>query len=214
MMRELLEGWKNFRQRVLPGKQQLFSRLAKGQHPQAVFVTCSDSRIVPELMTQTEPGELFVLRNAGNIIPPSGTAGAGGEGATLEFAINALKVPSIIVCGHTGCGAIQGLLNPDSTTQLPVVAEWLEGISHVREAVQRQYGELDAEQLLLMAVRENVRAQLQSLRTYPFISQALAEGRLTTDGWVYHIETGELEVLDPEQNQFVHAESISLKSNV
>lgn len=205
-MRDLLEGWKEFCQRELPRKQQLFERLAGGQSPAAVFITCSDSRIVPELITQTEPGDLFVLRNAGNIVPPADAPGAGGEAATLEYAVNVLKVPQIVVCGHSHCGAIAGLLNPASTTQLPVVTDWLSGIAHVRDEVERQFAHLSDEERLLMAVRTNVRAQLESLRSYPFVAEAIDQGRLTIAGWVYRFETGELEVLDQRSEEFVSVE--------
>lgn len=123
-MEKLIRGIHEFQSTHFSPQRELFQRLAGGQRPDALFITCSDSRIDPSLLTQTKPGELFILRNAGNIVPPYGAAN-GGEGATIEYAIRALGIRDIIVCGHTHCGAMQGLLQPEALEDLPAVRSWL-----------------------------------------------------------------------------------------
>src|SRR6188768_474396 len=123
-VQELVAGVHHFRAHLFREQRELFERLAKGQEPQSLFITCSDSRIDPNLITHTDPGDLFVLRNAGNIIPAYG-ATAGGEVATIEFAIMGLGVRDIVVCGHSHCGAMKGVLDPSSVAEMPAVADWL-----------------------------------------------------------------------------------------
>jgi carbonic anhydrase len=180
----------------------LFERLADGQHPVALFITCSDSRINPNMVTQTDPGELFILRNAGNIIPPHG-AGNGGEAATIEFAIAGLGIPDIIVCGHSRCGAMQGLLNPERLKDMPAVASWLSHAEATRRIVRDKYRERTGAALLTTTVEENVLVQLENLRTHPSVAAGVAQGKLKLHGWVYKIETGEIFAYDPERGQFV-----------
>ena len=122
-MQKLIKGIHQFQSNHFASQRELFERLAHGQYPEALFITCSDSRINPNLITQSEPGDLFILRNAGNIIPPSG-AGQGGEGATIEFAVAGLGVQNIVICGHSHCGAIKGLLEPESLRDMPSVVAW------------------------------------------------------------------------------------------
>src|SRR5262249_54805959 len=124
-MTRIIQGVLNFQKRVFGSKQQQFESLAKGQKPLALFITCSDSRVMPDMLAQTEPGELSVLRNAGNLVPPHG-AGSGAEAATIEYAIDQLKVRDVIVCGHSRCGAMHGLLEPAALQKLPSVAAWLD----------------------------------------------------------------------------------------
>src|SRR5690349_55453 len=123
-MERIIRGIHQFQNNVFSTQRELFERLASGQKPEALFITCSDSRINPNLVTQTKPGELFIMRNAGNIIPPYGAAN-GGEGATIEYAVAALGIKDIIVCGHTHCGAMNGLLNLNKLTKMPSVVSWL-----------------------------------------------------------------------------------------
>ena len=137
-MEKIIRGIHAFQQDVFGTQQQLFSSLSEGQHPDALFVTCSDSRIDPCLVTQTKPGDLFVLRNAGNIIPPYG-ASNGGEAAAVEFAVTGLGVKDIIVCGHSQCGAVSGLLNPDQLEKMPTVAEWLRHASASWRSAAREF---------------------------------------------------------------------------
>src|SRR3954447_11455432 len=134
-MTRILQGVLSFQRRIFGGKQEQFEQLAKGQKPLALFITCSDSRVMPDLLAQTEPGELFVLRNAGNLVPPHG-AGSGAEAATVEYAISQLEVRDVILCGHSRCGAMHGLLEPAALAKLPSVAGWLEHAKAILPEVQ------------------------------------------------------------------------------
>lgn len=200
-MQTLVEGVHHFRQNVFPSKLRLFKRLAKGQQPIALFITCSDSRINPNLITQTEPGELFILRNAGNIVPTYGAA-AGGEGATIEYAVAGLDVADVIVCGHSHCGAMNGLLQPDAIKDLPAVAAWLSHAEPTRRIVREKYGCCSNAVQVTRATEENVLLQLDNLRTHPSVAAAVARGRLKLHGWVYKIETGEVSAYDATYQQF------------
>lgn len=201
-MQKLIEGIHHFQSTIFGSQRELFERLADGQRPDALFITCSDSRINPNLITQTEPGELFILRNAGNIVPSYG-AGTGGEAATIEFAVAALGIQDIIVCGHSHCGAMHGLLHPDRLADLPAMAAWLAHAEATRRIIREKYQHLEEPALLTAAVEENVLVQLESLRTHPVVAAKLAASQLRLHGWVYKIETGEVFVYDPECGQFV-----------
>jgi carbonic anhydrase len=201
-MQKLLDGIHQFQQTIFSSQRELFLRLANYQHPDALFITCSDSRINPNLITQTEPGELFILRNAGNIIPPYGAA-SGGEGATIEFAVAGLNVQDVIICGHSHCGAIKGLLHPDSLKDMPTVSAWLSHAEATRRIMREKYCDRTGEALLTTAVEENVLVQLDNLRTHPTVAAGLAQGKLKLHAWVYKIETGEVFAYDPERGQFI-----------
>lgn len=182
--------------------KELFQRLAKGQSPDALFITCADSRISPNLITQTNPGELFIMRNAGNIVPPFGAAN-GGEGATIEFAVAGLGVKDIIVCGHTLCGAVSGLLMPEQLNGLPALSAWLSHAEATRRIIKENYSNLDEEQLLNVATQENVLVQLENLRTHPSVAARLSRGELNLHGWTYKIETGEVFAYSADVGQFL-----------
>lgn len=201
-MQKLIEGIHHFQSSLFSSQRELFERLADGQHPDALFITCSDSRINPNLITQTEPGELFILRNAGNIIPPHGAAN-GGEGATIEFAVAGLGVQDIIVCGHSHCGAVKGLLQPESLRDMPTVAAWLSHAEATRRIMRDKYADRTGTAQLTTAIEENVLVQLENLRTHPAVAAGLARGKLKLHAWVYKIETGEVFAFDPRQGQFV-----------
>jgi carbonic anhydrase len=201
-MQKLVQGIHQFQANVFSSQRELFQRLASGQSPETLFITCSDSRINPNLLTQTDPGELFILRNAGNLVPPHGAAN-GGEAATIEFAVAGLGVRDVIVCGHSHCGAIKGLLEPDMVRHLPAVRQWLQHAEATRRIVREKYTERTGLSLLTTAVEENVLVQLENLRTHPTIASRLAMGRLKLHGWVYKIETGEVFAYDPERGQFL-----------
>ena len=207
-MQKLLQGIHHFQDNVFSSQRELFERLAEGQHPDALFITCSDSRISPNLITQTEPGELFIIRNAGNIVPPYGAAN-GGEGATIEFAVVGLGIQHIIVCGHSHCGAMKGLLHPESLTGMPMMAAWLGHAEATRRIARQKYEDRPAEALLNVAIQENVLVQLENLRTHPAVAAALAGGKLKLHAWVYKIETGQVFAYDPERGQFAPLTGIS-----
>ncbi len=201
-MLKLITGLHHFQSEIFLSHKELFERLAQGQTPDALFITCSDSRINPNLITQTSPGDLFILRNAGNIIPPYGAAN-GGEGATIEFAVAGLGVQDIIVCGHSLCGAMKGLLNPEELRDMPTVAAWLSHAEATRRIVKENYTDLNDEQLLNVAMQENVLVQLDNLRTHPAVSVRLSRGELNLHGWTYKIETGEVFSYQPGEGQFL-----------
>jgi carbonic anhydrase len=205
-MRQLLHGVRIFQHRVFPACRSQFEQLAKGQAPSTLFITCSDSRIVPELVTQTAPGELFVLRNAGNLVPPYDDTAPSGEAATIEFAIEVLKVRDVIVCGHSHCGAIKGLLKPDSLAALPLVKNWLQHAEKTREAISHMcLPNETGEAHLTAAIEANVKVQLAHLRTYPCVIEAEARGELNLHGWFYRFETGDVNALVDETGAFVSA---------
>ncbi len=201
-MQKLIQGIHQFQDKNFRPLQGLFEELAKGQNPETLFITCSDSRIDPTLLTKAQPGDLFILRNAGNIIPSHG-AGNGGEAATIEFAVSALGVKDIIICGHSHCGAMAGLLHPEQVASLPAVSAWLSHAETTRRIVRDNYGHLDGDRLLTATIEENVLVQLENLRTLPAVASRLVRGDLHLHGWVYKIETGEVFAYDVEKAQFV-----------
>ena len=176
-MPKFAAGVVKFQSEVYPGKQELFEQLSQGQSPEALFITCSDSRIETAMITQTEPGELFLCRNAGNIVPPH-TSHTGGMTASIEFAVAALNVPHIVVCGHTECGAMKGAMNPEGLDSLPHVREWL-GYSKAAVDVVNELGKnTDDKSRMQMLLEQNVILQLQHLRTHPTVAVRLAKGCL------------------------------------
>jgi carbonic anhydrase len=182
-LNKLLRGIQEFQTHIFASQRKLFERLAEGQHPEALFITCSDSRVDPNLLTQTEPGDLFILRNAGNLVPPYGAAN-GGEGATIEFAVSALGIKDVIVCGHSHCGAMKGLLRPDILNGLPAVSAWLCHAAATRHTVEEKHGDRPPAALLAAAIEENVLVQLENLRTHPAIAAGLARREVNLHGWV------------------------------
>jgi carbonic anhydrase len=201
-MEKLIRGIHAFQTDYFRDQQALFAQLARHQAPETLFITCADSRIVPNLLTQTEPGELFILRNAGNIVPPHGAA-RGGEGATVEYAVAVLGVKDIIVCGHSQCGAMKGLLDPRSTESLPAVHEWLGHAAATRRIVTENYADVtDPEARLTACIKENVLVQLENLRTLPSVAARLARGDLHLHAWVYEIESGQVFAYDPSDRAF------------
>ncbi len=180
---KIRDGYDNFRNEQFPQHKELFAELGSGQSPEVMFVTCSDSRIDPNLITQTLPGELFVIRNAGNLVP---TRKASGVAATLEYGVKVLKVRHIVVCGHSHCGAVSAALAPpESLADLPYVAAWLNESGPALPA-------LPAEDKLNVAIEHNVRAQLNNLRSLPFVAEAVTTGELELHGWTYDVESGEI----------------------
>lgn len=201
-MQKLINGLHYFQNNLFTTQRALFERLACGQTPDALFITCSDSRIDPSLITQTEPGDLFILRNAGNIVPPYG-ASVGGEAATIEFAVAGLGVKDIIVCGHSHCGAMKGLLDESLVADTPAVKAWLQHAEITKRVMRENYHELTGDQLMSACVQENVLAQLENLKTHPSVAARLAAGRLNLHAWVYKFETGQVFAYDPSQGQFL-----------
>jgi carbonic anhydrase len=200
-MENIIAGVRKFQHDVFPHYRELFGRLASEQSPDALVITCSDSRVDPTLLTQSEPGQLFELRNAGNLVPPYGEF-IGGVTATIEFAVVALQVPNIIICGHSGCGAMAELLDPKLSQAMPNVARWLGYAAVVREALAGT-GALDGPNALERAVDANVLVQLANLRTHPCVAEALTKEQIKLHGWVYDIASGGVRRYDETWGQFV-----------
>ena len=201
-MQKLIQGIHQFHEQDFRPLEGLFQQLSKGQNPETLFITCSDSRIDPNLLTRSKPGELFILRNAGNIVPPHGAAN-GGEAATIEFAVAGLGVKDIIICGHSHCGAMNGLLEPKAVATLPAVSSWLTHAETTRRIVLDNYQHLEGDKLLTATVEENVLVQLENLKTLPAVASRLVRGDLRLHGWVYKIETGDVFAYDQLEGQFV-----------
>jgi carbonic anhydrase len=202
-MQKLIAGIHHFQATVFASEHEFFEQMALGQTPETLFITCSDSRINPNLLTNTGPGELFILRNAGNIVPPWHPTANGGEAATIEYAVAALGVREIIVCGHSHCGAMQGLLDLDSLENMPAVRTWLGHAEATRRIMRESYGHLQGDALLTGTVQENVLSQLENLRTHPAVATRVARGTLRLHGWVYKIESGEVFTYDVTSEQFI-----------
>lgn len=208
-MHRLLPGICEFSESVFPSYRDQFEKLASGQQPTSLFITCSDSRIVPELLTQTNPGDLFVLRNAGNLVTPCSPAPS-GEAATIEYALRVLRVEEMIVCGHSQCGAIGGLLRPQSLAGLPHVEKWVSYAERVWDEIADQSLVTDGnDDILTTAIKANVLVQIQHLRTYPAVAAAELQGHLRLHGYFYRFETGEVTVLDELGRRFVPIGSIA-----
>jgi carbonic anhydrase len=201
-MEKILNGLKRFQDVVFPEEKALFRRLASGQSPEALFLTCSDSRIMPGLLTQTRPGDLFICRNAGNIAPPYGEP-AGGVSATIEYAVVALEVRDIVVCGHSDCGAMKGLLHPESLAGMPTVAAWLRHAERARVVTLANFGHLPESELIVTLTEQNVLTQIDHLRTIPCVASRLEQNRIALHGWIYDIESGLVRAYDPGHKQFV-----------
>ena len=201
-MKRVLEGLTLFQQIAYPRHQELFERLAKNQTPQAVFVACSDSRVVPNLIVQAEPGDLFIIRNAGNIVPPAGSS-YGGTTASLEYAIVALGIRDVILCGHSDCGAMTGVLHPERLDGMPAVRQWVSYAESARRAAVEAHPGANDEALLERVVDYNVIAQIRNILTFPFVRPLVEKGELELYGWVYDIASGRVKGLDASGRRFV-----------
>ncbi|BCA96655.1 hypothetical protein TUM19329_30160 [Legionella antarctica] len=206
MLIKLMLGVLKFNKKPYVKMQSLFEQLGKGQDPETLFITCADSRINPGLITQAKPGELFVIRNIGNIIPPAPSQSS--EAAAIEFALSELNIKDIIVCGHSQCGAMKGLLTPDIAKRLPAVASWLDHSASVLQKMHDDHTELlkDAEEKLSIATKQNILQQIEHLKTYPGIAKKLANNKLTIHGWLYEFESGKIFIYEPRANEFISLE--------
>jgi len=201
-VKRVLEGLTLFQKLAYPRHKDLFERLAKNQTPQAVFIACSDSRVVPNLMVQAEPGDLFIIRNAGNIVPPAGSS-YGGTTASLEYAIVALGIRDVILCGHSNCGAMKGVLRPESLEGMPAVRQWVSYAELARRAAVESHPGADDETLLERIVDYNVIAQVRNILTFPFVRPLVEKNELEVYGWVYDIASGRVKGLDASGRRFV-----------
>jgi carbonic anhydrase len=204
VLEQLKQGVRRFQTEVYPEQAEFFAQAAsEPQRPHTLFITCADSRIDPIAITSSAPGDVFVTRNIGNMVPAYGEM-LGGVSAVIEFAVAALKVRHVVVCGHTQCGAMNALLTPSSTDSLPSVKNWLKN-AHAALSVAEslhKHGVRDglAEQPIDILTEQNVLLQMRHLKTHPSVAGAMATGDLTISGWVYNIGTGEIEIaVDGEQ---------------
>ncbi|NEU11212.1 carbonic anhydrase [Methylobacterium sp. BTF04] len=202
-MDNIIEGVSNFQGNVFPGQKAIYQRLVRdGQKPKALIIACADSRVSPEHITRAEPGELFVCRNAGNIVPPYSQAN-GGVSSAIEYAVVALGVRDIVVCGHSDCGAMKGLCDPAALDAMPNVAAWLRHSHAASQIVCEAYPQdLSAKDRTHALALENVVVQLNLLRTHPSVAASIAKGELRLHGWFFAIETDAILTYDTVQGVF------------
>ncbi len=200
-MQKLVEGHQRFLHEVFPKRQDQFHLLAEQQAPRWLLITCSDSRIVPDMMLGTGPGDLFISRNAGNVVPVTAND-IDGTTATVEYAVEVLKVRHAILCGHSDCGALKAALDRPALEKLPKASRWLQ---HVEAAFSHRQplNEADGEHAELCSlIRGNVVAQLLNLKAQPSVARAISEGRLEVHGWYYDILSGHIEYYDENARRF------------
>jgi carbonic anhydrase len=206
-MEKLIEGVHKFHTGEFGNCRSLFRKLSQeGQNPHTLFITCSDSRVLAELITQSQPGDLFVVKNVGNIVPPANATGStNSTAAAIEFAVDSLRVSDIVVCGHSQCGAMEALLaGSPAVNPLPHLREWLALAAPVRQVLQTEYAHLKSHaERTTAAAEENVLFALENLQTYPVVKARLADGSLRLHGWFFKIATAALFAFDPGSNQFL-----------
>lgn len=195
VLEQLKEGVRRFRAEVYPDFRETYIRAVnEPQRPMALFVTCADSRIEPNTITQSGPGDLFVLRNIGNMIPAYGEM-LGGVSAVVEYAVSVLKVKHVVVCGHMECGAMAALIQPEGMNQMPSVKNWMNNAAAALNVAQSLAGVNESpSEFARRLTEENVLLQMQHLRTHPSVAGAMARGELTISGWVYDIGRGEVRI--------------------
>jgi carbonic anhydrase len=204
VLEELKAGIRQFRTKVYPRNQETYVKAVSApQQPHALIVTCADSRIDPELITQSKPGDLFVTRNIGNLVPAYGEM-LGGVSAVIEYAVSALKVRHVVICGHSDCGAMKGLLHPEAVEEMPTVKSWLKN-AHAALSVANSLAKPNEKPSRLMQrlTEENVLLQMQHLRTHPSVAGAMAREELTISGWVYDIGKGQVRISEDGGRVFV-----------
>jgi carbonic anhydrase len=205
-MHRLIEGFERFRDQVFPQQRELFRQLAEQQSPHTLFITCADSRVMPEMIFSAQPGELFVYRNIGNIVPPYAQH-VSGVVAAIEYAVKVLMVQHIVICGHSDCGAMKALQNPDLLAEMPSVSAWLKHADVARVVAAENAFTLDEAAKLCCVTEENVICQLEHLRTLPTVAAAVAKGSLRIHGWVYDIAHAGLRVFDASAGRFMEVEA-------
>jgi len=201
ILNKIVSGFRKFKQEIFPKQQEMFKNLATDQNPHAMFITCADARIVPDLITQSAPGDLFIARNVGNIVPPYGEMN-GGVSTAIEYAVLALGVQHIIVCGHSDCGAMKTVLNPVALQRMPTVKKWLRHSESALRVVESNCDVTGQEKINILT-QENIIAQLHHLYTHPSVAAKIASGNLFIHGWVYDIKNGEILGFDAESGKFL-----------
>ena len=203
VLEQLKNGVRRFHSHVYTPRADFYTRAAMmEQRPHTLFITCADSRIEPNEITQTDPGEVFVTRNIGNMVPAYGEM-LGGVSAVIEFAVQGLKVKHVVVCGHSDCGAMKALLRPESVSAMPTVTSWLTNAKAALSVAQTLHQRAEwRRDLLQLLTEENVLLQLQHLKTHPSVAGAIAMGELTVSGWVYDIGTGRVSIAEDGERTF------------
>ena len=203
VLEHLKAGIRRFRTGVYPAQAAHYRRaMSEPQRPKALIVTCADSRVHPDTLTQALPGEIFVTRNIGNMVPAHGEM-MGAVSAVLEYAVSALEVRHVVVCGHTDCGAMKALLDPASVENMPTVKQWMTNAY----AALLPSGGSTPEAMLASVTEQNVLLQMRHVRTHPAVAAAIAEGRLTISGWVYDIAEGQVRICEGDGKGFVPVEA-------
>lgn len=203
-MRKLYKGIHKFQESYFKKEEEFFKRLSKEQEPEVLFITCADSRVDPNLVTQSKPGELFIVRNVGNIIPPyDAIKDKNSVAAAIEFAVLMLKVTDIIVCGHSNCGAMEVLYKDErELTNMPHLKDWLKLAAPVKDIVLKYYSMIQSEARQRITEEENVLCQLHNIQTYPFVQEVLNAGVLHLHGWYYNIGTGSIYYYNSSEDVF------------
>jgi len=193
-MEKLFKGIAKFRHEDFDSHKELFKELGRKQQPHTLFIGCSDSRVVPELITRTRPGELFMIRNIANIVPPfKKTDDYAGTTSAIEYAVQVLNVEAIVVCGHSNCGGCAALhQSPENLQHIPNVARWLQISREVKGRVEKQMVDGTPEEQEWLTEQINILVQMRNLLTYPYVRERYDNGTLDILGWYYIIETGEI----------------------
>jgi carbonic anhydrase len=196
VLEHLKDGVRRFRRAVYPASRELYQRaMREPQRPHALIITCADSRVHPDVLTQSAPGEIFVTRNIGNMVPVYGEM-LGGVSAVLEYAVSALGVRHIVICGHTDCGAMKALLDPSSVESMPAVKSWMRNAHAALSVTDTLVPEANHDLRLRVLTEQNVLLQMKQVRTHPSVAGALAKGELAISGWVYDIGAGEVRICE------------------
>lgn len=202
-MKRIVEGLVEFQSNVYPRHKDLFERLKNNQTPSALFITCSDSRVVPNLILQADPGELFIIRTAGNMIPPYAKAHGGGVAASIEYAVEVLGIRDIVLCAHSDCGAMKAVLDPEKVASMPAVAEWVRHGELARRHFLEEQSGLEGSAALDRIAKLNVVQQLKHLVAYPFIRSRVERDEIELYGWFYRIESGQILTFDSTTGEVV-----------
>ncbi len=203
-MKKLYKGIHEFQESYFKKEKDFFKRLSKDQTPETLFITCSDSRVDPNLVTQSRPGDIFIVRNVGNIVPPyDAMKGDNSVAAALEFAVLGLNVRDIIICGHSMCGALQALYKDEKELEnMPHLNDWLQLAVPVRKMVERYNTNITSKSRQRITEEKNVLYQLHNVQTYPCVNQAVKDGKLHLHGWYYDIGTGDVYTYKPSSDSF------------
>lgn len=200
-LERLLAGVRRFREKEFPSRRELYAQITRdGQKPHTLFITCADSRLDPELLTGSGPGDIFVSRNIGNVVPAYGGM-LGGVSAVIEYAVSALEVSQVVVCGHNDCGAMKSLLRPESLDKLPTVKRWLTSAEAAISVADATCTREDGPKFLSRLVQENVLLQISHIKTHPSVAGRIARGDLDVHGWVFDVNSGEVSMCG-ENGQF------------